>query len=84
MPPEVIEKEKAILRMHVEDTGKPEKIIEKIVVGRLEKFYQEMCLMEQPFIRDPEKTVRELIDENIAKIGENIVVRRFTRYQLGV
>ncbi len=84
VPPEVIEKKKVILRKQAEDTGKPEKVIEKIVNGRLEKFYQEVCLMEQPFIRDPEKTVRELIDENIAKLGENIVVRRFSRYQLGV
>lgn len=63
--------------------GKPEKIIEKMVAGRIEKYYKEVCLMEQPFVKDPDKTISDLITESIAKIGENISIRRFTRYQLG-
>ena len=60
-----------------------EKIIEKMVAGRIEKYYKEVCLMEQPFVKDPDKTISDLITESIAKIGENISIRRFTRYQLG-
>ena len=63
--------------------GKPEKIIEKMVTGRIEKYYKEVCLLEQPFVKDPDKTISDLITESIAKIGENIAIRRFTRYQLG-
>ena len=59
------------------------KIIEKMVAGRIEKYYKEVCLMEQPFVKDPDKTISDLITESIAKIGENISIRRFTRYQLG-
>ncbi len=80
---EVIEKEKEIYRAQARESGKPEKIIEKIVEGKLEKFYKEVCLMEQDYIRDDSKTVDDLIKEAIARIGENIVVRRFARYQLG-
>jgi len=83
VPEEVVEKEKAILKAQALNEGKPEKIVEKIVEGRLEKFYEENCLVEQPFIKDPDKSVQDMINEYIAKLGENIVVRRFTRYVLG-
>ena len=63
--------------------GKPEKIIEKMVAGRIEKYYKEVCLLDQPFVKDPDKTISQLVTESIAKIGENISVRRFARYQLG-
>lgn len=83
MPQEEVEKEATILRNQALAEGKPEKVIEKIVSGRLEKFYQEVCLLEQAYIRDAEKTVKDLINEYIAKLGENIVVRRFVRFRLG-
>ncbi|NOY77316.1 MAG: translation elongation factor Ts [Calditrichaeota bacterium] len=83
LSPEVIEKEKDIYREQVKASGKPEHIIEKIVEGKLEKYFSEVCLLEQGYIRDPEKTVKDLLTEIIARIGENIVIRRFVRYQLG-
>jgi len=83
VPPEVIEKEKEILRAEAATSGKPEKVVEKIVEGRLEKFFTEQCLLEQAYIKNPEITVKDLIHDMIAKVGENIAVRRFTRYQLG-
>ncbi|ACX51727.1 translation elongation factor Ts [Ammonifex degensii KC4] len=83
VPSEVIEREKEILRAQARNEGKPEHVIEKMVEGRLEKFFKEVCLLEQPFIKNPEITVRDLLNELIAKIGENIVIRRFTRYELG-
>ncbi|RDV82433.1 translation elongation factor Ts [Ammonifex thiophilus] len=83
VPPEVVEREKEILRAQARNEGKPEHVIEKMVEGRLEKFFKEVCLLEQPFIKNPEITVRDLLNELIAKIGENIVIRRFTRYELG-
>jgi elongation factor Ts len=83
VPEEVLNREKEILKAQAREEGKPEQIIEKMVVGRLEKFYKEHCLLEQPYIKDPDKTVQELVHENIAKMGENISVRRFVRYQLG-
>jgi elongation factor Ts len=81
--PEVIEKEKKILRAEAAATGKPEKVLEKIVEGRLEKFFAERCLMEQAYVKNPDITIKDLIYDIIAKVGENITVRRFTRYQLG-
>jgi elongation factor Ts len=63
--------------------GKPEAAWPKIIEGKLEKFYQEMCLLEQAFIKDPSVTIKDLLTQRIAKIGENIVIRRFTRYELG-
>lgn len=81
--PEVIEHEKEVLRAQALNEGKPEKIIEKMIVGRIEKYYKEICLMEQPFIKDPDQTITQLINGKIAKIGENISIRRFSRYQLG-
>lgn len=78
-----LEHEREVLRVQALNEGKPEKIVEKMIVGRIEKYYKEVCLMEQPFIKDGDQTVTELINGKIAKIGENISIRRFTRYQLG-
>lgn len=83
VPEDVLEHEKAILRVQALEEGKPEKIIEKMVEGRIEKFFKENCLMEQPFIKDPDKTIEQLLHENIAKMGENITIRRFVRYEVG-
>lgn len=83
VPAEIIEKEKEILAAQAANEGKPEKIIQRMVEGRIEKYYKEVCLLEQPFIKDPDITVQQLVTEKIAKIGENISVRRFTRYELG-
>lgn len=83
VPEEVIENEKEILRRQAANEGKPEKIIDKIVNGRIEKFFQENCLLEQPFIKDQDKTVKDLLTEKIAKIGENIIIRRFVRFEMG-
>ncbi|SHF22874.1 translation elongation factor Ts [Desulforamulus putei] len=83
VPAEVIEKEREILRAQALNEGKPEKIVEKMVEGRIEKYYKEVCLLEQPFIKDSDKTVQQVVNEAIAKIGEKIDVRRFTRYEMG-
>ncbi|MFZ5642410.1 MAG: translation elongation factor Ts [Bacillota bacterium] len=83
VPQETIAKEKEILAAQAANEGKPEKIIEKMVEGRIEKYYKEVCLLEQPFIKDPDKTVSQLLTESVSKIGENISVRRFVRYELG-
>jgi len=83
IPLDVLEKEKDIYRVQAGDTGKPEGIIERIVEGKLQKYYQEVCLMKQPFIKDDELTVQDVLTETIAKLGENIVVRRFARFELG-
>jgi elongation factor Ts len=83
VPKEVIDKEREILKAQALNEGKPEHIAEKIVDGRIEKFYEENCLLEQPFIKDPDKKVSQLIMEKIAIIGENITVSRFTRYERG-
>jgi len=82
VPQEVLDKEKEILQAEAISSGKPEKVIEKIVAGRLEKFFSETCLLEQAYARNSDLTVKELITEAIAKLGENIAVRRFERYQL--
>lgn len=83
VPPEVLEKEKEILRAQALNEGKPEKIVDKIVDGRIEKYYEENCLLEQPFIKDPDKNISQLIMEKIAVIGENITVSRFVRFERG-
>ncbi|MFZ5352048.1 MAG: translation elongation factor Ts [Bacillota bacterium] len=80
---EVIEKEKEIYRQQALNEGKPEKIVDKMVEGRVEKYYKEVCLLEQPFIKDPDIQVQQLVTNMIAKIGENISIRRFTRYEMG-
>jgi elongation factor Ts len=83
VPAEVIEKEKEILRAQALNEGKPAHIVDKMVEGRIEKFFKEVCLLEQPFVKNPDQTVQELVNEKIAKIGENISVRRFVRYEMG-
>ncbi|MHB1041838.1 MAG: translation elongation factor Ts [Eubacteriales bacterium] len=80
---ETITKEKGILRAQALNEGKPEKIVERMVEGRIEKYFKEFCLLEQPFIKNPDVTVQQYLTENIAKIGENINVRRFMRFELG-
>ncbi|MDF2522043.1 MAG: tsf [Clostridia bacterium] len=79
----VIEKEKEIYRQQALNEGKPEKIVDKMVEGRVEKYYKEICLLEQPFVKNPDVTVQELLNSLIAKIGENMSIRRFTRYEMG-
>ena len=83
VPESEIEKEKAILKTQALNEGRPERVVDKIVEGRLQKFFSNVCLMEQEFIRDSDKTVADLILEKISTIGENIVLRRFIRYELG-
>ncbi|HAI87422.1 MAG TPA: translation elongation factor Ts [Firmicutes bacterium] len=83
VPEELVRRESEIYRSQAINEGKPEKFADKIVQGRMTKFYQEVCLLDQPFIRDPEKTVADLIGENIGTIGENISVRRFVRFERG-
>jgi elongation factor Ts len=83
IPTETVEREKAIYLGQVKEMGKPEAAWDKIVQGKLEKFFQEQCLIEQAFIKDPSVTIKELVAQKVAKIGENITVNRFTRYQLG-
>jgi len=79
----VLEKEKDIYRNQALREGKPEKIVDKIIAGKIEKFFSEVCLMEQSYVREPEVTIKELLDSQIGKLGENIIIRRFCRYQLG-
>jgi len=83
VPEEVKEKEKNIYRRQAIDSGKPEKIVDRIAEGKMEKFYQEVCLMEQSFIKNPDITIKQLLEGLVVKIGENIVIRRFVRFQLG-
>ncbi len=83
VPADVVEKEKEILRNMTLKEGKPEKIVDKIVEGRIEKFFEGICLMEQPYIRDDKMKVRDLVTQAVAKIGENIKVSRFARFSLG-
>jgi elongation factor Ts len=80
---EVIAHEREIYADQAKESGKPEQIIDKIVEGRLDKYFKERCLLEQPFVKDSEKTVQEVITEAIARIGENIKVQRFTRFKVG-
>ncbi len=81
VPQDVIEREKEIYRAQV--TNKPQQVVEKIVEGKLDKFFSDTCLVDQIFVKDPDKKVKDVITEKVAKVGENIVVRRFVRYQLG-
>jgi elongation factor Ts len=83
IPPDVLEEEKNVCRVQAREMGKPERIIERNVEGKLQKYYQEVCLMKQPFIKDDDLTVQDVLTEIIAKLGENIVVRRFVRFELG-
>jgi len=83
IPTEALDREREVLRAQALEEGKPEKVIEKMVEGRIDKYFKERCLLEQPYIKDPDKTVQELVHEHVAKIGENISVRRFARFEVG-
>jgi len=83
VPASLLEEEKQVYRAQMKDSGKPEEILDRIVEGKLGKFYEEICLMEQPFIKDTAITVRELVHQHNALLGENIVVRRFVRFEIG-
>jgi elongation factor Ts len=83
LPANVLEREKEIYATQARESGKPEKVIEKMVEGKMNKFYSEACLLEQPYVKNPDMTVQDLLNELIAKTGENIVIRRFARFQLG-
>jgi len=83
VPADVLEQEKQVYRTQALEEGKPERIVDRIVDGRLEKFYRQVCLMEQPFVKDDEKTIEDLINDARAKLGENIVLRRFVRFERG-
>jgi len=79
----VVEKEREIYRAQMLEEGKPENIIDKIVDGKVEKFYKDVCLMSQQYVKDPQKTIEEVLKETIGKIGENIQIKRFARFQIG-
>jgi elongation factor Ts len=81
VPAEVVEKEKEIYKEQV--TGKPESVAAQILEGKIAKYYEEVCLMEQPFVKNPDIRIKELVAENVSKLGENIVIRRFARFNLG-
>ncbi len=81
--PAAIDRERAILMEQAKASGKPEAILQKIVDGKIDKYYEEICLLEQPFIRDPDRKVKDLVDQAISKLGENIVVRRFAKFKIG-
>jgi elongation factor Ts len=83
IPEEVLERERAIYRTQALEAGKPQKVIDKIIEGKIERFYSEVCLLEQTYVKDADLTIKELLDAIIAKIGENISIRRFARFQLG-
>ena len=83
VPASILDHEREVLKAQALNEGKPAKIIDKMVEGRVDKFYKENCLLEQAFIKDPDKSVTDIVNTQISKIGENIVVRRFTRYQMG-
>jgi elongation factor Ts len=83
IPPDVLEKERDIYGTQARESGKPEKIIDKIVEGKMNKFYNEACLLKQPYVKNPDITIQDLLNDLIAKTGENIIIRRFVRYQLG-
>ena len=83
VPQDVLDREKAIYRQQALDEGKPEKLVDRIAEGKVQKFFETSCLLEQPYIRDQDKKVKDLIVACIAKLGENIVVRRFARFAIG-
>jgi len=83
IPQETIDKEREIYKAQAKETGKPDNILEKIAQGKLQKFIKENCLMDQPYVRNPDITVADLLNELIAKIGENITIKRFARFQVG-
>jgi elongation factor Ts len=83
VPQDILDRERRINREQALESGKPEKVVDKIVEGRLEKFFADFCLMEQAFVKDTDITIADLMTQSVAKIGENIQIRRFTRYELG-
>nr|WP_046497435.1 translation elongation factor Ts [Syntrophomonas zehnderi] len=83
VPAEILEREREVLKAQALEEGKPEKVIEKMVEGRIDKYFKEHCLLEQPYIKDPDKSVETMIHETVARIGENISVRRFARFEVG-
>ena len=83
VPVDVLNHEKEILRTQALNEGKPEAIVDKMIEGRVKKFYEEVCLLEQPFVKDPSKKISDIINESILTIGEKITIRRFTRYEMG-
>jgi elongation factor Ts len=83
VPATEIEKEQVIYRQQALETGKPEKVVDKIIEGKMERFYSEVCLLEQSFIKDPDKKVADVVNDSIGRLGENIQIRRFARYHLG-
>jgi elongation factor Ts len=83
IPEDVVQRERAIFMAQARETGKPENILGKMVDGKMRKFYEESVLMEQAYVKDPDKTIQDYLNELVAKIGEKIIIRRFARYQLG-
>ncbi len=83
LPEDVIEREREIFKKQALSSGKPENVVDKIVEGKLEKFYHEVCLLEQPFVKNDDENIEDLLKATIAKLGENIVIKRFARFQLG-
>ena len=83
IPPETLKKEMEIYATQARESGKPEKVLEKIVEGKMKKFYSEVCLLEQAFVKNPDNTIQDLVNDLMAKTGENIVISRFARFQLG-
>ena len=83
VPSDVVDREKSVYEGQAKEMGKPEAAWDKIVTGKLEKFYQDQCLLEQGFVKDPNTTIKDLLTQKISKLGENIIVSRFIRYQLG-
>ncbi len=83
IPPETSKKEMEIYATQAKESGKPEKVIEKIVGGKMKKFYSEVSLLEQAFVKDPDKSIQDLVNELMAKTGENVMINRFARFQLG-
>ena len=83
LDPEVVEREMSIYRQQAVESGKPPEIVEKIATGKLEKWYQEVCLLDQAYIKDPDRKVSDVVNEAVQRLGENVVVRRFTRFEVG-
>ncbi|MBQ7352054.1 MAG: translation elongation factor Ts [Clostridia bacterium] len=83
VPADVLNHEKEILKAQALNEGKPEAIVDKMIEGRVKKFYEEVCLLDQPFVKDPSKTIRDIVNEAVLTIGEKIAIRRFTRYEMG-
>lgn len=83
VPPDEISREEQIYRQQAAETGKPEKVVDSIIRGKMERFYSEVCLLEQSFIKDPDKKISAVVNDAVARLGENIQIRRFARYHLG-